>query len=98
MSLREPGELILAFARLLYVNGQSTKETSAAASQLAKALGVSAVLLPRWGELKLDIADKGGDLSLQVAANPAGENMQQVAAATNALEDVTAGRIGPLDF
>ena len=98
MTLREQGELILAFARLLYVNGQSTKQTAAAAKQLAKSLGVSAVVFPRWGELQLEIADKGGDFESEVAANPAGEDMQRVAAAMNALEDVKAGRIGPSDF
>ena len=98
MTLREQGELILAFARLLYVNGQSTKQTAAAAKQLAKSLGVSAVVFPRWGELQLEIADKGGDFESEVAANPAGEDMQRVAAAMNALEDVKARRIGPSDF
>jgi uncharacterized membrane protein YjjP (DUF1212 family) len=98
MALREEGELILAFARVLYVDGQSTKQTTVAAKQLARTLGVNAVVLPRWGELQLEVSDKSGAFSSQGAANPAGVDMQRVATATNALEDVKAGRIGPGEF
>ena len=98
MTLREQGELILAFARVLYVNGQSTKQTVAAAKQLARTLALSAVVFPRWGELQLEVDDKNGELASQVAANPAGVDMQRVAAAMNALEDAKAGRIGPDTF
>jgi uncharacterized membrane protein YjjP (DUF1212 family) len=98
MTLREQGELILSFARVLFVNGQSTKKTIAAVEVLAGTLGVSAVVLPRWGELRLEVADPSGSLAWAVAADPAGVNMQRVAAAMNALEEAKAGRIGPVDF
>ena len=98
MTLRDHGELILAFARVLFVNGQSTKRTIAAVQALAGTLGISAVVLPRWGDLRLEVTDKSGSLAWQVAANPAGANMQRVAAAMNAIDDAKAGRIGPVDF
>ena len=98
MTVREHAELILAFARVLYVNGESTEETIAAAKQLADTSGLSAVLLPRWGELQLDVADKGGSFASQVAADPAGVNMHRVAATMNALGDLKSGSLGPDDF
>jgi uncharacterized membrane protein YjjP (DUF1212 family) len=98
MTLRDQGELLLGFARVLYVNGQSTKRTIGAVQELAKTLGLNAVVMPRWGEMRLEVADKSGRLAWQVAADPAGVNMQRVAAAMNAMEDAKAGRIGLGDF
>jgi len=98
MTLRDHGELIMAFARALYVNGQSTKQTLAAARALAGTLGVSATVLPRWGELKVELRDTGGDLSSQVEADPAGVNMQRVAAGMTSLEELRSGRIALRDF
>ena len=43
--------LVLACARVLYVNGQSTDRTLGAAEQLAHTLGLRAKIMPRWGEL-----------------------------------------------
>jgi len=42
MTLQERSDLVLAFARILYVNGQSTEETLAAAERLGDALGLRA--------------------------------------------------------
>src|SRR5215475_10362611 len=93
MTVREDAELILAFARVLYVNGESTEETVATTKQLAAASGLSAVLLPRWGELQLEVADKNGSFASQVAVDPAGVNMHRVAATMNAMEDMKTGRL-----
>jgi len=98
MTVREHAELVLAFARLLYVNGQSTEETITAAEQLARTLGLSAAVLPRWGELQLAVADESGDFASEVAADPAGVDMQRVAAGMNALDAVKAGSLGATDF
>jgi len=98
MTVREHAELILAFARVLYVNGESTEETIATTKQLADASGLSAALLPRWGELQLEVTDKSGDFALQVAADPAGVNMHRVAAITNAMGDLKSGSLGREDF
>jgi hypothetical protein len=47
MTLLERSDLVLAVARLLYVNGQSTDQTLAAAGQLAGALELPATVMPR---------------------------------------------------
>jgi len=66
-------DLVLAFARVLYVNGQATEQTVRAAGRLGRALGLHATILPRWGELHLVTGD--GTPIGQVAADPAGVNM-----------------------
>src|SRR6266446_7264398 len=56
---REAGRLVLAGARVLYVNGQTTEETVAAARRLGHALDLPATVIPRWGELQLDQEGSG---------------------------------------
>src|SRR5215469_10140935 len=92
MTAREDADLVLSFARLLYVNGQSTEETIEATEQLAKTVGFTAVVIPRWGELQLEAADETGDLAWQVAADPAGIDMQRVAAAMHAMQSSLLAR------
>jgi uncharacterized membrane protein YjjP (DUF1212 family) len=87
--------LVLAFARILYVNGQATELTVSATERLARALGLRATLLPRWGELQLLADDgRGADLA-RVEANPAGVEMHRVALAMQAIGDAEAGRLAP---
>ena len=47
--------LVLAAAKALFVNGQSTEQTSAGAKRVAERLGLQATLLPRWGQLALQV-------------------------------------------
>jgi hypothetical protein len=51
MTPEERAKLVLAFARVLFVNGQSTEQTVALAERLGDRLGLRAEILPRWGEL-----------------------------------------------
>jgi uncharacterized membrane protein YjjP (DUF1212 family) len=95
MTLRERSNLVLAFARVLYVNGQASDQTVAAAERLGRALGLHAQLIPRWGELALRSEDKDAESAVEIAADPTGVNMQRVVAAMRAIEDVEAGRLGP---
>ena len=53
MTSAESSNLVLAFARVLYVNGQATEQIVAAAEQLGRVLGLRAKVMPRWGELQL---------------------------------------------
>src|SRR5258708_3766004 len=53
MTLDERCNLVLAFARTLFVNGQATDHTMAAAERLARVLGLRATLTARLGELLL---------------------------------------------
>src|SRR2546425_5055288 len=56
---RAPSDLVLAFTRVLHVNGESTDDTLAAADRLANHFGLRASILPRWGELQIESADDG---------------------------------------
>lgn len=95
MTSDERSNLVLAFARVLYVNGQATHETVAAAERLGRTLGLRARLMPRWGELELQSEDKDTKLISIVAADPTGVDMDRVASAMRAIEDVSAGRLAP---
>jgi uncharacterized membrane protein YjjP (DUF1212 family) len=87
--------LVLAFAKVLYVNGQATEQTVIAATRLARALGLRVALMPRWGELTLSVDDGTSTNVAQVAANPAGVQMERVASAMQAVADVETGRLAP---
>jgi uncharacterized membrane protein YjjP (DUF1212 family) len=90
MTQRERYALVLAVARVLYVNGQATEETVARAERLALTLGFRAQVMARWGELQLQV---DGEETGVVAANPTGVGMQRVAAAMKAIEDIKAGTL-----
>jgi uncharacterized membrane protein YjjP (DUF1212 family) len=93
MTLEERSNLVLDFARVLYVSGQATDEALEAAERLGETLGLQATLMPRWGELQLQAADGDARLISAVAADPAGVNMERVASTMWAIEDVSAGRL-----
>jgi uncharacterized membrane protein YjjP (DUF1212 family) len=95
MTSDERCDLVLAFARALFVNGQATDETAAAAERLARALGLDAKLIVRWGVLEISVADGEGALSRQAAADPAGVDMDRVNATMRAIDDIEAGRLAP---
>ena len=88
-------ELVLSFAQVLHVNGQSTDETVTATERLGKTLGLRARLIPRWGELQLEAGDGDGELVSLRPADPTGIDMDRVVSATRAAEDVAAGRLSP---
>jgi uncharacterized membrane protein YjjP (DUF1212 family) len=95
MTLEERSSLILAAVRVLYVNGQATEETVAAAGQLGRALELRANVMPRWGELRLECEHNDGRLIDQIAADPTGVDMDRVASTMRAIEDVGTGRLAP---
>jgi uncharacterized membrane protein YjjP (DUF1212 family) len=94
MTREEHGNLVLSFARVLYVNGQSTGQTVAAAERLAQRLGLHSKVMARWGELQL-IAESDSTLISQVSAEPTGVDMDRVASTMRSIEDVEAGRLAP---
>src|SRR6516162_6820251 len=81
MTLAQRCNLVLAFARVLYVNGQATEQTVAAAEQLGRMLGLRAKVMPRWGELRLQSEDENGRVIAEVAART--------------IEELGAGRLAP---
>jgi uncharacterized membrane protein YjjP (DUF1212 family) len=92
-SVPERSDLVLAFARVLQVNGQSTHETLAAAGRLSKSLGLKATTISHWGDLQVQATDGSAQLVSLVAANPTGVNMRRVADAMGAIDDIDAGRL-----
>jgi uncharacterized membrane protein YjjP (DUF1212 family) len=84
--------LVLTFARTLFINGQATDQTVAAAERLARTLGLRADLTARWGELELQ--SEGKDASL-LAADPAGVDMDRVVSTMRVIGDVESGRLTP---
>jgi uncharacterized membrane protein YjjP (DUF1212 family) len=95
MTLEDRSNLVLAFARVLYVNAQATEQTVAAAEHLGRTLGLRAKIMPRWGELLIQSEDKDGRVISQVAADPSGVNMERVASTMLAIEELGAGRLAP---
>jgi hypothetical protein len=96
MTLDERAELILAFARVLYVNGQATDQVIAAGQRLGNGLGVRA----RRAVAALGpaaVADRRGGVRLisHLAAEPGGVNMAGVIGAMRAIEAIEAGLLSP---
>ena len=95
MTSDERCNLVLAFARTLFVNGQATDQTLTAAERLGRTLGLRTNVMARWGELQLQFDSKDSTLISQVAADPAGVDMDRVASTMRAIEAVESGRLGP---
>src|SRR5271156_1698388 len=95
MTLEERADLVLAAARVLFVNGQSTDQTLSAAERFGHTLGLGAEILPRWGELVLRAEEGDTRLISAVAADPTGVDMDRVALTMRAIEDAGAGRLSP---
>ena len=91
MTLEERCNVVLAFARVLFVNGQSTDETVAAAERFGDTLGLRAKIMPRWGELAIQAEDHGARLVCAVEANPTGVDMNRVASTMRIID----GRLEP---
>lgn len=95
MTSDERCNVVLAFARTLFVNGQATDQTVAAAERLGRAVGLRASVTARWGELMLRSGGKDAAVLSQVTADPAGVDMDRVASTMRAIADVESGRLAP---
>src|SRR5262249_42112332 len=95
MASKEACDLVLTFARTLFANGQATDQTVEAAERLGRALGLRPKVAARWGELQLQPDSKDIAPISQVAADPAGVDMDRVASTMRAIEDVESGRLTP---
>jgi uncharacterized membrane protein YjjP (DUF1212 family) len=93
--VKERAQFVLAFARVLFVDGQSTAHTVSASERLAGILDLRARLLVRWGELQLVADDGDATLVCATVADPAGVDMTRVTSAMRALDDLDAGRLAP---
>jgi hypothetical protein len=79
MTLEERSNLVLALARVLYANGQSTDQTLAAAARFGSSLGLRARIIPRWGELQILAEEREARIIAAVAAAPTSVDMDRVA-------------------
>jgi uncharacterized membrane protein YjjP (DUF1212 family) len=93
MTREEKSNLILAVARTLYINGESTHQTLRAAKRLGDFLGLRASILPRWGELHLKAEDEDGTFISATEADPSGVEMDRVASTLRTVEDLCSGRL-----
>jgi uncharacterized membrane protein YjjP (DUF1212 family) len=95
MTRKERASLILAFARVLYVNGESTQQTLVAAERLSNCLGFRATAFLHWGQLELQTEDTDGEFILAIEAAPSGVDMDRVASILRVVEDLCDGRLAP---
>ena len=95
MTLEERSNIVLAFARTLFENGQSTDLTLATAERLGETLGIQAQIIARWGQLQLQSKDGDERYIGVIAASPSGVDMDRVASAARAVDDIGVGRITP---
>jgi len=95
MTFEERCSAVVAFARVLYVDGQATDQTVSATEQFSDFFGVRAAIFPRWGELEFQFEDAGARRTDVVEANPAGVDMDRVSSAMHTLEDLRGGTLAP---
>ena len=95
MTREERSNLILACARVLFANGESTQRTLYAAERLGNRLGLRATLFPHWGELEVQTEDSEGKSVSALEATPSGVDMDRVASTLRAVEQLCDGRLAP---
>jgi uncharacterized membrane protein YjjP (DUF1212 family) len=95
MTREERSNLILVFARVLFINGESTQKTSDIAERVSDCLGFRATIFPRWGELEVQTEDNGGKFVSVIEAIPSGVDMDRVASTLRAVEELSNGRLTP---
>jgi uncharacterized membrane protein YjjP (DUF1212 family) len=91
----ERSNLILAFARVLYINGESTHQTLRAAERVSNYLGFRATIFPHWGELEAQTEDTHGRFISALEAAPSGVDMDRVASTLRTVEELCEGRLAP---
>jgi len=95
MNLQEKSDLVLAFAQVLHVNGESTDQTVTETAHLSESLGLRATIFPRWGEIQLLARDGTTELVSVVQAAPTGVDMDRVISTRHAIDELRAGKLTP---
>jgi uncharacterized membrane protein YjjP (DUF1212 family) len=93
LTRKECSNLILTFARVLYVNGESTQQTLNAAERISSCLGFYATVFPHWGNLEAQAEDSNGKFISAIEAAPSGVDMDRVASTMRAVEELSNGRL-----
>jgi len=78
MTAHERADLVLAFAKTLYVNGQATEQMVDAVKRLGRALGLRITIIPHWGDLRLVAYSGDIAIAVQAVAAPASAEMDRV--------------------
>ena len=92
-SIKKHAEIILAFATVLYVNGQTTTQVIRETKKIARVLHLNILFAPRWGELWLKVSDSTGEQFECIAiADPVGVHMGRVIATMKILESFYQGK------
>ncbi len=95
MTREERSNLILTYARVLYINGGSTHQTLGAAERLSSCLGFRATIFPHWGELEVQAEDSDSKFISAIEAAPSGVDMDRVASTLRTVEELCDGRLAP---
>ena len=95
MTREERSNLILAFTRVLYLNGESTQLTAITAQRLGQCLGLRATIFLHWEELQVQIEDAAGRFISSMEAAPTGVDMDRVASTLRAVDELCDGRLAP---
>lgn len=95
MTRQERTNLILAFARVLYVNGESTQKTVSTTQRFSNCLGYHATIFPHWGELEVQTENTEGKSVSVIEATPSGVDMDRVASILRTVEELCDGRLAP---
>src|SRR5215471_18676476 len=96
--ISERTDLILSFARILQVNGQSTHETLVAAARLSRYLNLRSTIIPSWGVLQLQTTNGPTRVVSLTEAAPTGVNMARVASAMGAMDNAASGELPPREM
>jgi len=95
MTREECSDLILACARVLYINGESTHQTLGAAERVSNCLGFRATIFPHWGELEVQTEDADSKFISAIEVAPSGVDMDRVASTLRTVEELCDGRLSP---
>jgi len=95
MTREECSNVVLGFARVLFVNGESTQQTLDAAERLGNCLGFCVRTFPRWGELEVQIEDSDGKFISAIEADPAGVDIDRVASTLGTVQRLCRGQLAP---
>src|SRR5215831_8784193 len=93
MTREEFSNLILAFARVLYVNGESTHQTLGVAERVGNCLGFRTTIFPHWGELEVQTEDSKGKFISAIEAAPSGVEVERVASTLRTVDELCGGRL-----
>jgi uncharacterized membrane protein YjjP (DUF1212 family) len=95
MTREECSNVVLGFARVLFINGESTQQTLDAAERLGNCLGFRVRTFPRWGELEVQTEDADGKFISAIEADPAGVDMDRVASTLGTVQQLCGGQLAP---